>query len=97
MNFPIIHTNFWDAVIAIPTIIFITQILKILFKIPKTFVPSAALMTGLIISVFISHRHSLFSGVFMGWFYGYAAIGSYSSLKTTIISFRQNQHDTPNS
>ncbi|MEC1266666.1 hypothetical protein P9C50_19030 [Bacillus subtilis] len=97
MAFPIIHTNFWDAVIAVPIIILITQILNILLKIPKTFVPSVALITGLVISVFISYRHSLFSGVFMGWFYGYAAIGSYSSLKTTILSFRQTKNDTSNS
>ncbi|MGO5676072.1 hypothetical protein ACTOTM_23895 [Bacillus subtilis] len=90
------HTNFWDTVIAVPIIILITQILNIIEN-PQNFVPSVALITGLVISVFISHRHSLFSGVFMGWFYGYAAIGSYSSLKTTILSFRQTKNDTSNS
>ncbi|KIL50603.1 hypothetical protein KP78_06040 [Jeotgalibacillus soli] len=42
---------------------------------------------GLLISVFISHRGHLVAGIFMGWFYGYAAIGSYASLKTSIVSY----------
>ncbi|MED4801466.1 hypothetical protein P9684_16810 [Bacillus atrophaeus] len=96
MDFPIIHTNFWDAVIAVPTLIFITQIIKVFLKVPKKFVPSIALILGIMISVFISHRHSFISGLFMGWFYGYGAIGSYSSLKTAILSYRGNKKETPN-
>lgn len=88
MDFPTIHTNFWDAVIAIPLIMIFTEILKVFLKVPKKFVPTMALILGLSISIFISHRHHLIAGVFMGWFYGYAAIGSYSSLKTTLLSFR---------
>ncbi|MEH7384976.1 hypothetical protein V7147_06120 [Bacillus sp. JJ1521] len=88
MDFPIIHTNFWDAVIAVPLVMIITQIIKILFKIPKKYVPTLALIFGLLISVFYSHRHSLGAGLFMGWFYGSAAIGSYASLKTTILAYR---------
>ena len=82
--FPIIHTNFWDAVTAVPIILIVTQIIKIFLKVPKKYVPSIALALGLIISVCISHRHSLIAGVFRGGFYGCAAIGSYASLKTTI-------------
>lgn len=88
MNFPIIHTNFWDAVIAIPVIIIITQIIKILFRVQSKYVPLTALILGLLISVFISHRHHFIAGLFMGWFYGYAAIGNYAALKTAIISYR---------
>jgi len=88
MNFPIIHTNFWDAVIAIPVIIIITQIIKILFRVQSKYVPLTALIFGLLISVFISHRHHFIAGLFMGWFYGYAAIGNYAALKTAIISYR---------
>ena len=89
MMFPTIHTNFWDAVLAVPTIIILTQILKKVLKIPKKYVPLVALAVGLIISIFISHKGHLFAGVFMGYFYGYAAVGSYASLKTTILSYRQ--------
>ncbi|MED3576060.1 hypothetical protein [Cytobacillus praedii] len=88
MDFPTIHTNFWDAVIAVPSVLVLTQLIKIFLKLPKQFVPSIALIIGLAISIFISHRHSIVAGLFMGWFYGYAAIGSYASLKTTVIYFR---------
>ncbi|WP_053217993.1 hypothetical protein [Virgibacillus senegalensis] len=87
MDFPTIHTNFWDAVIAVPAVMIITQLIKVFFRVPKKFVPTIALIIGLAFSIFISHRGSLIDGIFMGWFYGYAAIGSYASLKTTIIAF----------
>ncbi|MEK3973671.1 hypothetical protein [Psychrobacillus sp. FSL K6-1267] len=89
MNFPLIHTNFWDAVIAIPVIIIITQIIKILFRVQAKNVPFIALILGLIISVFISHRHHIVAGLFMGWFYGYAAIGNYSALKVSLRAYRK--------
>lgn len=91
MNFPIIHTNFWDALIAIPLIMILTQLLKIYFKIPNKFVPLVALLVGLIISIFISHRHNLVAGIFMGWFYGYAAIGNYAALKTSLVAYRNKK------
>lgn len=88
MDFPTIHTNFWDAVLAIPSVMVLTQLLKISFKIPEQYVPTLALVIALSISIFISHRHDIVAGLFMGWFYGYAAIGSYASLKTTVTFFR---------
>lgn len=90
MDFPTIYTNFWDAVIAVPMIMIITQILKILLKISKKFVPIVALIIGFFISIFISHRGSILAGIFMGYFYGYAAIGSYAALKTTILTIRKD-------
>lgn len=87
MNFPTIHTNFWDAVIAVPVVLILTQLIKLKFKPSKALVPTIALIVGLLISVFISHPNHLTAGLFMGWFYGYAAIGSYASLKTSVISF----------
>jgi hypothetical protein len=93
MDFPTIHTNFWDAVIAVPTVMIITQLLKVFFHIKKEYVPTIALILGLFISIFISHRHHLIEGIFMGWFYGYAAIGSYASLKTTLLSFRKQKSE----
>ncbi|MFS0824094.1 hypothetical protein [Bacillus sp. 1P02SD] len=89
MDFPTIHTNFWDAVFAVPFVMIITQISKILLKIPKRYVPTLAIIIGLLVSVFYSHRHDLAAGLFMGWFYGSAAIGSYASLKTTILAYRK--------
>lgn len=89
MKFPLIHTNFWDAVIAVPAVMILTQLIKLFIKVPRKFIPAAALILGLAISIFISHRHSLVSGLFMGWFYGYAAIGNYAALKTSLLSFRK--------
>lgn len=94
LDFPTIHTNFWDAVIAIPAIIILTQILKILFPIPRKYVSTIALVLGLFLSIFISHRHHLLTGIFMGWFYGYASIGNYSALKTAILSFRESEQQS---
>ncbi|KLV25914.1 Uncharacterised protein [Niallia circulans] len=91
MDFPTIQTNFWDAVIAVPVVMIMTQLLKMMIKIPKKYVPTIALALGLLISVFISHRHSLVAGLFMGWFYGYSAIGSYASMKTTILTFLEKR------
>jgi hypothetical protein len=93
MDFPTIQTNFWDAIFAVPMVMVLTQLLKILLKIKRKYVSLIALVLGLCISVFISHRHHLIAGIFMGWFYGYAAIGSYASLKTTIMSFRSENKD----
>ncbi len=87
MDFPTIHTNFWDAVIAVPSVMIITQILKVVLRVQKKFVPTLAIIIGLVFSVLISHREDLVAGIFMGWFYGYSAIGSYASLKTMMIAF----------
>lgn len=91
MDFPIIHTNVWDAVIAIPAVMILTQLIKVFLQVPKKFIPSIALTLGLLISIFISHRHSLAAGIFMGWFYGYAAIGNYAALKTAVMAFRNKE------
>ncbi|WP_091495013.1 hypothetical protein [Amphibacillus marinus] len=90
MEFPIIHTNFWDAVIAVPSIVLITQCFK-LFPIPRQYFPTIASLLGFAISIFISHRHDIWAGVFMGGFYGAAAIGTYSSLKTSWAAFKQHR------
>ncbi|MCM3690846.1 hypothetical protein [Neobacillus niacini] len=94
MDFPTIHTNFWDAVIAVPVVMVLTQLLKWFLKLQKKFIPTVALLIGVSISVFISHRHNLIAGLFMGWFYGNAAIGSYASLKIAILSFRSKKNDS---
>ena len=89
MDFLTIHTNFWDAVIAVPVVMIITQIMKKAFKIQKKFVPLVATILGYAISIFISHRGDLIRGIIMGYFYGYAAIGSYVTLKNSIKAFKQ--------
>lgn len=68
MGFPIIHTNFWDAVIAVPVVMILTQAIKVFFPIQPKYVPAIALALGLMISIFISHKHNFLAGVFMGFF-----------------------------
>ena len=92
MDFPTIQTNFWDAVIAIPAVMGVTQIIKVSFKPPNALIPTIALVVGLILSIFVSHRGDLLAGALMGWFYEYAAVGSYASLKTSFVSFLQTNH-----
>lgn len=87
-EFPVIHTNFWDAFLAIPVTLISTQIVKLLSPIPRVYIPTVATVIGLAISVFYSHRHDLWAGLFMGFLYGSAAVGSYSSLKTAITAYR---------
>lgn len=91
MTFPVIHTNFWDAVLAVPLVMILTQLIKIFTPIPRTFVPTLAIILGLLISVFYSHRHHLVAGLFMGYFYGYAAIGNYASLKTSLLALQKKR------
>jgi hypothetical protein len=91
MNLPTIHTNIWDAVIAIPVIILLTQLIKLTIKPPSFLVPNIAVLLGLLISIFISHKGHFVVGTFMGFFYGYAAIGNYSSLKTTVLAYRKQR------
>ncbi|MCT8975309.1 hypothetical protein N4T77_01730 [Clostridium sp. CX1] len=92
MNFPDIHTNFWDAVIAVPLIVLLTQIFK-LFPIPRKYFPTIATIIGFIISIFFSHRGNLSAGIFMGGFYGSAAVGLYSSLKTAWLAHRKKRNN----
>lgn len=86
MDFPVIHTNFWDGVIAVPLVVLITQFFKI-FPIPRQYFPTIAGIVGFIISIFFSHRYDLWAGIFMGGFYSAAAVGTYASLKTSWIAF----------
>lgn len=91
MEFPVVHTNFWDAIIAVPLIIVLTQLFKI-FPIPRQYFPTIASILGFSISIFISHRHNLWAGFFMGGFYSAAAIGTYSSLKISWIAFKNKRN-----
>lgn len=86
-EFPIIHTNIWDAVIAVPVVVIFTQILKWIFRIRSYFVPTVANVLGLAISIFIAHRKDIWAGIFMGLFYGNAAVGLYASLRTQISAY----------
>lgn len=88
-EFPVIQTNIWDAVWAIPVILVVIILLKAFFKLPETWFSTAATVTGLIISIFISHPGDWVAGVFMGYFYGAAASRTIYSLKIWFIAYRE--------
>lgn len=90
-NFPTIHTNFWDAVIAVPVVLIVTQIIKMIVPIPRVLIPTLASIVGLIISIFFAHRGNIYAGLFMGFFYGNAAVGTYSSIKLSIITYKKRK------
>ncbi|MBW8352139.1 hypothetical protein K0H71_22320 [Bacillus sp. IITD106] len=92
-HFPIIHTNFWDAVIAVPLVIVVTQIIKIFLRIPRFLVPTIATVLGLIFSIFIAHKYNFGAAVFMGFFYGNAAVGVYAGLKTSFYAYRNSKKE----
>ncbi|QXE02368.1 hypothetical protein [Terribacillus sp. DMT04] len=93
MEFPMIMTNFWDAVLGVPIVLIFTQIVKHLLPLPGKYTPTIALLSGLLLSFLFSHPHNLIAAIFMGYFYGYAAIGSYAALRTAFRAYRKDKHD----
>lgn len=91
MEFPIIYTNVWDLFFGIPLIFVLTQFFKTLLPIKPIFVPNLAIVLGLVLSIFISHRYNIFAGLFMGWFYGYGAISTHATLKTSLNAYRKQR------
>ncbi|MCM3720231.1 hypothetical protein [Fictibacillus phosphorivorans] len=91
MEFPFIHTNFWDALIAVPAIIVLIEILKILLPLNSSLIPMIASAIGLVISIFITHPHSLWTGIVMGIVYGITAVGAYASFVKFVSSYRNKR------
>ncbi|MGG1574246.1 hypothetical protein [Fictibacillus sp. NRS-1165] len=89
--FPVIHTNFWDGVLAVPIVLILTQLVKLFTPLPRALIPTAALVIGLVLSIFYSHRQDLIAGIVMGFFYGYAAIGSYAASRNSWCAFKAKQ------
>lgn len=93
-EFPVIHTNIWDAFWAIPVILIGLILLKVLFKLPSSWLSTAATIIGLCLSIFISHPRNLAAGIFMGFFYGGAAVGVIYSMKASYFAFRDTKRKT---
>lgn len=87
-EFPVIHTNIWDAVLAIPLILVLMMIIKALWGLSQTWISTVATVLGLLISIFISHPGNLSAGIFMGLFYGAAAIGLIYSFRNSFVAYR---------
>lgn len=87
-EFPVIHTNVWDAIWAIPVILLVLLIAKFLIKVQSKWLSAIATVVALVISIFISHPGNLSAGIFMGFFYSGAALGFIYSLQKSIEAFR---------
>lgn len=87
-EFPVIHTNIWDAFYAIPIIVIAIILIKMFFKLPSSWLSTVAVVIGLAISIFISHSGNLSAGIFMGLFYGAAAMGAIYSMKNSFRAYR---------
>lgn len=86
---PIIQTNVWDAVWAIPLILLTLLLLKMFVGLRASWLSAVATGMGLIISIFISHPGNLAAGIFMGLFYGGAVVGVIYSFRNSFIAFRE--------
>ncbi|MEK3936220.1 hypothetical protein MKY41_12895 [Sporosarcina sp. FSL W7-1349] len=89
-EFPVIHTNVWDAFWAVPVILLSLFLIRLFFKLSVAWFSTIATVIGLILSIFISHPHNLAAGIFMGFFYGGAAIGVIYSFSKSFRAYRAN-------
>lgn len=89
-EFPTIHTNIWDAFWAVPVILLTIFILKTVFKLSESWFSTVTTATGLLLSIFISHQGNLPAGIFMGFFYGSAAMGTIYSVKIWYMNYRKD-------
>lgn len=87
-EYPIIHTNMWDAIWAVPVVLLIVLAAKWLFGVHSSWLSTIATVSALILSIFISHRDNLAAGIFMGFFYAGAAIGVLYSIKQSYLAYR---------
>ncbi|MED1865317.1 hypothetical protein P4V41_17765 [Fictibacillus nanhaiensis] len=94
-EFPVVHTNFWDAFQAVPIIILALIILKILFPKLQTWLNTISNVLGLLISIVFAHPGNLWAGIFMGVFYGNSAIGVYYSYVISFEAFRNRKPEEP--
>lgn len=87
-EFPVIHTNIWDAVWAVPFVVLIILAARWLFKVPASWLSTVATVFALLLSIFITHRGNLPAGILMGLFYSGAALGTIYSFKQSYVAYR---------
>lgn len=87
-EYPIIHTNMWDAIWAVPVVLLVVLMAKWLFGVKSSWLSTISTVAALLLSIFISHRDNLAAGIFMGFFYSGAAIGVLYSIKQSYLAYR---------
>lgn len=65
--FPLIHTNIWDAVIGVPVVLCVTQLIKVFCRVPGIFVPTIALAAGNVVSIVFGHHEHVYAGILWGF------------------------------
>lgn len=80
----------WDALWAIPVILLILLVVRIFWYVSTAWISTIATIIGLILSIFISHPGHLAAGIFMGFFYGSAAVGFLYSMEKSFKAYRTN-------
>ncbi|ARK23143.1 hypothetical protein CSV69_07010 [Sporosarcina sp. P26b] len=88
-EFPVIHTNVWDAIWGVPVVLIVVLLAKWLFKVPLTWLSTVSTVVALGLSIFISHPKNLSAGIFMGFFYSGAAMGIIYSIKQSYHAYRK--------
>ncbi|PID14716.1 hypothetical protein CSV63_11525 [Sporosarcina sp. P34] len=88
-EFPVIHTNVWDAIWGVPVVLIVVLIIKWLFKLPPAWLSTVATVVALAMSIFISHPNNLSAGIFMGFFYSGAAMGIIYSTTQSFHAYRK--------
>ena len=85
---PVIHTNMWDALWAVPVVLLIVMAAKWLFGVRSSWLSTVSTVAALLLSIFVSHRGDLSAGIFMGFFYSGAAMGVLYSIKQSLLAYR---------
>ncbi|PID01692.1 MULTISPECIES: hypothetical protein [unclassified Sporosarcina] len=88
-EFPVIHTNVWDAIWGVPVVLVVVLFIKWLFKLSPAWLSTVATVVALAMSIFISHPKNLSAGIFMGFFYSGAAMGIIYSTKQSFHAYRK--------
>ncbi|MCG7343736.1 hypothetical protein MHZ92_06300 [Sporosarcina sp. ACRSL] len=86
---PVIHTNMWDALWAVPVVLLVVLIAKWLFRVRSSWLSTVSTVAALLLSIFVSHRGDLSAGIFMGFFYSGAAMGVIYSIKQSFLAYRE--------
>lgn len=88
-EFPVIHTNIWDAVWAVPVVLVAVLLAKWLFSMSSSWLSTVATVIAFSLSIFVSHPKNLSAGIFMGLFYSGAAMGIIYSTKQSFYAYRK--------
>ncbi|RYL95710.1 hypothetical protein EWI07_00600 [Sporolactobacillus sp. THM7-4] len=86
-----IETTAFHVVLAVLSVLILTQAVKLIFRISAGLIPFTALTFGLCFSALIEGRTGIAEGLLNGILYGLAGIGTYAMIKTLIRWYRHRK------